>query len=210
MLNPQHMRVSLRKGLLSANLWSGGLVHHQRVLYSTRRLPVTLLNNQPGLGKAGEVVYVKPGHMRNVLYPKGMADYVLRYNGPRNRQAESEAAAIRAREEAIKSGVLDPSVQPELYMLLKSQADAIQTITHIEFIRTTVKANDDTIFGSISPEDVLAVLRDQYQVELDKGSIEMPRIKTLGEHKCKVIIPHMGEFALHVVVKAPLVEPVKQ
>ncbi|KAJ1654742.1 hypothetical protein IWQ61_005387 [Dispira simplex] len=184
-LNSQHIRVSLLKGLSfpTSNLWSEGLVHHQRVLYSTRRLPITLLNDQPGLGKAGEVVYVKPGYMRNVLYPKGVADYVLRYNGPRNRQAEAEAAAIRAREEAIKSGVLDPSVQPELYLLLKSQADKIQTITHVEFVRTTVKANDDTIFGSISPEDVLAVLRDQHQVELDKGSIEMPRIKTLGEHK---------------------------
>ena len=51
-------------------------------------IPVRLLRNVGRLGKAGEIVQVARGRMRNVLYPKKRAEYVLRHQGARDRRLD--------------------------------------------------------------------------------------------------------------------------
>ncbi|RKP24944.1 hypothetical protein SYNPS1DRAFT_29312 [Syncephalis pseudoplumigaleata] len=168
-----------------------------------KRIRIKLLMDKPGMGQAGDVVEVKPGFMRNELYPKGVAEYVIVYTGPRNRQAEAEQVAEQAREKAIKSGQLDPSIHRDLYIRLRAKADRIESLSAIEFVRPRIRPNDSAIFGSVSADDILNQLRSEYQVELDPNSIEIERIKALGQYTCQIQIPHLGKFPLKVKVKAP-------
>ncbi|KAI9225308.1 MAG: hypothetical protein DHS80DRAFT_26306 [Piptocephalis tieghemiana] len=67
----------------------------QRATFRTRRrLTVKLIKDVPHLGSKGQTVRVRPGHMRNHLYPDELAIYTLRGRKPiRDRMAETIAEA---------------------------------------------------------------------------------------------------------------------
>ncbi|ORX99185.1 hypothetical protein K493DRAFT_348760 [Basidiobolus meristosporus CBS 931.73] len=54
-------------------------------------IEIKLLADVKNLGKKDDIVTVKPGHMRDDLFPKRLAEYVVKRRVHRNRAAEEAA-----------------------------------------------------------------------------------------------------------------------
>lgn len=126
-------------------------------------MEVILREDVKSLGKAGELVRVKPGYARNFLLPKGLAFEATEGNKKRI-AAESKARATRAAAE--KSAA-------------EEYAARLATVT----LTLTGKAGEEgKLFGSITAQDVADALAAQgYEVDRRKIDLEHP-IKTLGFH----------------------------
>ncbi|CAO3646890.1 unnamed protein product [Cunninghamella blakesleeana] len=137
--------------------------------------------------------------MRNILYPSGKASYVEKYTGPRNRELEDE-----------KSHVIDNSVVlTELQKEQRQEAvnklvNELNKVKLLEFQRAVVP-NSNNIFGSVSSEDLVDKLMEEYGINIEKNSFEFKseggRIKTLGEHTINVQLGDVST-SINVVVKS--------
>jgi large subunit ribosomal protein L9 len=126
-------------------------------------MEVILREDVKSLGKAGELVRVKPGYARNFLLPKGLAFEASEGNKKRI-AAESKARAARAAAEKSEA---------------QTYAARLGTVT----LALTGKAGEEgKLFGSITAQDVATALAAQgYEVDRRKIELEHP-IKTLGFH----------------------------
>ena len=115
------------------------------------------------LGKAGELVKVKPGYARNYLLPKGLA-YEATEGNRKRILAESKARTARAE---VESG----------------EARALAAKLSGVSLNLTRKAGEgDRLFGSITTQDLADALAAQGHV-VDKRRIELEHpIKTVGQH----------------------------
>jgi large subunit ribosomal protein L9 len=126
-------------------------------------MEVILREDVKSLGKAGELVRVKPGYARNFLLPQGLAFEATEGNKKRI-AAESKARATRAATERTEA---------------QNYAARLGTVT----LTLTGKAGEEgKLFGSITAQDVADALAAQgYEVDRRKIDLEHP-IKTLGFH----------------------------
>lgn len=126
-------------------------------------MEVILREDIKTLGKAGELVKVKPGYARNYLLPRGLAYEAT--DGNRQRiAAESKARAARQAQE-------------------RTEAEAIAAKLASVSLTLKRKAGEgDRLFGSITSQDVADALAAQgHQVDKRRIELEHP-IKTLGQH----------------------------
>ncbi|MEO8227944.1 MAG: 50S ribosomal protein L9 [Gemmatimonadota bacterium] len=115
------------------------------------------------LGKAGEVVRVKPGYGRNYLLPKGLA-YEATEGNKKRIAAESKARAMRSDADRTEA---------------QSQADRM---SGTELTLTGKAGEEGKLFGSITTADLAEALADK-GFAVDKRRIELDHpIKTLGDH----------------------------
>lgn len=116
------------------------------------------------LGRAGDVVRVKPGFARNYLLPRGLA---LVATGSNLKQVEHErrialALADKQRKVAEGGAALVDGVTVEIRM----QA-----------------GEGDKLFGSVTARDIADALHTQ-GIDIDRKKLEMPdSIKSLGEYE---------------------------
>jgi large subunit ribosomal protein L9 len=130
-------------------------------------MEVILREDVKSLGKAGELVRVKPGYARNFLLPKGLAYEAT--EGNRKRIAgEAKARATRLAGEQAEA---------------QSLANALAGLS----LTLSAKAGEgDRLFGSITAQDIAdAVAAKGLQVDKRKIELEHP-IKTLGTHTVPV------------------------
>lgn len=130
-------------------------------------MEVILREDIKTLGKAGELVKVKPGYARNYLLPRGLAYEAT--DGNRKRiQAESKARAARQEQEA-------------------GEARALATKLGAVSLTLARKAGEgDRLFGSITAQDLADALAAQGHT-VDKRKIELEHpIKTIGQHAVPV------------------------
>jgi len=128
---------------------------------------VILREDVKSLGKAGEMVRVKPGFARNYLLPNGLAYEATEGNKKRiaaeskARVAKGDAERAEAEAQAAKLGCL---------------ADTL-----------TGKAGEEgKLFGSITAQDVADALAAQGHA-IDKRRVELDHpIKTLGDHTVSI------------------------
>jgi large subunit ribosomal protein L9 len=119
------------------------------------------------LGKAGEVVRVKPGYARNYLLPRSLA---LVATGTNLKQVEHErrialATADKVRKQAEGSAALVQGLVVEIRM----QA-----------------GEGDKLFGSVTARDIADALHT-HGVDVDRKKIEVPdSIKSLGEYEITI------------------------
>jgi large subunit ribosomal protein L9 len=146
-------------------------------------MEVILREDVKSLGKAGELVKVKPGYARNFLLPKGLA-YEATEGNRKRILAESRARGARAAEET-------------------SAAQAIAA--KLEGVNVTLarKAGEgDRLFGSITAQDIADALAKQGHA-VDKRKIELEHpIKTLGAHTVPIRLHHEVQADLRVTVVA--------
>jgi len=144
-------------------------------------MEVILREDVKSLGKAGELVKVKPGYARNYLLPKGLA-YEATEGNRKRILAESRARAARMAED-------------------KSAADAIAARLSGLTVTIARKAGEgDRLFGSITAQDIAEALAAAGQT-VDKRKIELEHpIKSLGTHKVPVRLHHEVQAELHVTV----------
>jgi large subunit ribosomal protein L9 len=124
---------------------------------------VILREDVKSLGKAGELVRVKPGYARNFLLPRGLAFEATEGNKKRI------AAETRAR------GARDQAERAEAERFAAALGAAALTLKG--------KAGEEgKLFGSITAQDIADALAAQgHQVDRRRIELEHP-IKTVGHH----------------------------
>lgn len=130
-------------------------------------MKVLLLENVQGLGKKGEIVEVKDGYGQNFLIAKSKAqratNEVINKYKANQRKAEEIAALEMAEMQQMKK--------------------TIESLTLT--LHKKVGAND-TLFGSITKEEIVLALQE-HKVNLDKKHIEIPQaIKHIGNFEVQV------------------------
>jgi large subunit ribosomal protein L9 len=126
-------------------------------------MEVILREDVPSLGKAGQIVKVKPGYARNFLFPKNLAYEATEGNKKRIAAEQAAHAAKRAAE--------------------KREAEAVAARIGAATVVITAKAGDEgKLFGSIGGNDIAAALAKMgHAVDKRRIDLEHP-IKAVGEY----------------------------
>ncbi|MDX2206918.1 MAG: 50S ribosomal protein L9 [Gemmatimonadales bacterium] len=145
-------------------------------------MELILRETVPSLGKAGDLVRVKPGYGRNFLLPRGLAYEATEGN---KKRIAGEARARAAAEAADRSAA--------------QQFAAVLGAVALEF---TAKAGEDgKLFGSVTAGDIAEQLEQKgHQVDKRKVELEHP-LKALGFHSVQVKLHH----DVHAEVKVNIV-----
>jgi large subunit ribosomal protein L9 len=145
-------------------------------------IELILRQDVPSLGKAGQLVRVKPGYARNFLLPRGLAFEAT--DGNRKR-IEAETKARDARLEGERAGA-------------SALAAKLGGVT----LRLSAKAGEDgRLFGSITSTEIARELESR-GITIDRRRIELDHpIKQTGFHSIPVRLHHdvQGEIKLDVV-----------
>lgn len=130
-------------------------------------IEVILREDIKTLGRAGEMVRVKPGYARNYLLPQGLA-YEATEGNKKRIAAETRVRAARNQAEQAEA------------------ERAAATLQQVE-LKLSGKAGDEgKLFGSITSQDIAdALARAGHTVDRRKIELEHP-IKTTGVHSVRV------------------------
>ena len=130
-------------------------------------MQVILKEDVHNLGKAGELVKVKPGFGRNYLIPQGKAVVATASNV---KQIEHEKKLIAAK-------------QAQLGKDAQAMADKLASV-EVQIERQV--GEEDKLFGSVTSRDIEAALKDK-GVTIDHQKVHMPEpIKTIGYHTVEI------------------------
>ena len=126
-------------------------------------MEVILREDVESLGKAGDLVRVKPGYARNFLLPKGFA-YEATPGNKKRIDGEHRARTVRLAGE-------------------KAEADEFAARLGDVTVTLARKAGEgDRLFGSITSQDISDALAEAgHTIDKRKIDLEAP-IKSLGEH----------------------------
>jgi large subunit ribosomal protein L9 len=132
-------------------------------------IEVILRDDVTSLGRAGELVRVRPGYARNYLLPQGLA-YEATAGNRKRIEAESRARSARFATE-------------------KAGAEAFAARLRETPLTLTGQAGEEgKLFGSVTASDIAEALKAS-GIEVDRRKIELPHpIKTLGAHVVAVRI----------------------
>ncbi len=116
-------------------------------------ISIILKQDVDNLGRAGEIVKVKPGYGRNYLIPRGMALLATRGNVAQHehhrRAIEAEQARIHAEQQKIANVIRE---------------------TTVSIARKVGK--DNKLFGSVSSRDIVEALAAQ-NISLDRRLVRL-------------------------------------
>jgi large subunit ribosomal protein L9 len=146
-------------------------------------MQVILKEDVHNLGKAGELVTVRPGFGRNFLIPQGKAVLATAGNV---KQIEHQKKIIAAKTAAAAKDA-------------QAIADKLSAITvHIE----RQAGEESKLFGSVTTRDIEEALRDK-GVTVDHRKIHLAEpIKTIGEHTVEIKLGSSVTGHIKVVVAA--------
>jgi large subunit ribosomal protein L9 len=119
------------------------------------------------LGRAGEMVKVKPGYARNYLLPQGLA-YEATEGNKKRVAAESRVRAARDQAE-------------------RGEAERLaSTLSQVSLTLTGKAGEEGKLFGSITSQDIAdALSRQGHQIDRRKIELDHP-IKTTGSHTVSI------------------------
>ena len=130
-------------------------------------MQVILKEDVHNLGKAGELVKVKPGFGRNYLIPQGKAVVATAGNV---KQIEHEKKLIAAK-------------QAQLSKDAQAMADRLASV-EVSIERQV--GEEDKLFGSVTSRDIESALQDK-GITVDHKKIHMGEpIKTIGYHTVEI------------------------
>lgn len=133
-----------------------------------KRLQVVLNKDVTKLGKRGDVVDVAPGYARNYLVPQGFGVFAT---AGVLRQVEQR----RAKEAERLAAILEEA---------KSRKTALQTINN--FVIRKQLGEDQAIFGTVTTQDVVDVIKANAGLNVERQAIELPEIKKIGTYKAQI------------------------
>ena len=120
------------------------------------------MDNIKGVGKKDEVINASDGYARNFLLPKGLAV-----------EANSEnMSKLKAKE---NSKAYKKEIEKEEAKKVAEKLSGIQ-------LKVPVKSGENgKIFGGVSAKEIADLLKQNYNIEVDKKKIDLKEtIKTLG------------------------------
>ncbi|KAL3701120.1 hypothetical protein R1sor_019142 [Riccia sorocarpa] len=143
-----------------------------------KRRQIVLTEDIPSLGKIGELCSVKTGYFRNYLYPSGKAKI--------------------ATAELLKSIKLEAERAAADKRRVKEEAEAIaRQFQAVGFFNVRRRGGQGKqIFGSVTSQDVVDIIRAQTGRDVDKRVVTVPEIREVGQY--------VVEIKLHPEVIAPV------
>jgi large subunit ribosomal protein L9 len=130
-------------------------------------MQIILTQDVTNLGKAGDLVTVRPGYGRNYLVPRGLAVSATVHN---KNQLEHERRAIEKR-------------------VLKERANATEIANRLNGMTLQFErrvGDDEKLFGSVSNRDIGDQLK-RAGIEIDHRNIALDQpIKALGKYEVAV------------------------
>jgi large subunit ribosomal protein L9 len=147
-------------------------------------MEVILREDVKDLGKAGQLVKVKPGYARNFLLPRGLA-YEASEGNRRRIEAEAKARSARQAQEQDAARELAARLAATPVTLARKAGEG------------------DRLFGSITAQDIADALA-KAGLTIDRRKIELDHpLKTLGQHAVPVNLHHdlKGEIRVTVVAE---------
>jgi large subunit ribosomal protein L9 len=133
-----------------------------------KRVQLVLTQDVSKLGKAGDLVDVAPGYARNYLIPQGLAQNT---NPGILRQVE------RRRE-------LERQRLAELKQEAETRRQALETIARFTIAKQA--GEKDSIFGTVTNQDVATAILEATNQEIDRRGITVPEIHKLGTYRAEV------------------------
>ncbi len=145
---------------------------------------VILRRDVDQVGKRGDLVDVSDGHARNHLIPKGLA---MRATP----SAEAQAAHMRKAAEVRDTKAVEA-------------AQDVATSLVPKVITIVAKAADGGhLFGSVSESEIVAAVKAQTDIELDKKVIAIDEpIRSTGTHYVMAKLHHEVQFPITIEVEA--------
>ncbi|PKI64578.1 50S ribosomal protein L9, chloroplastic [Punica granatum] len=153
---------------------TGLLVFAQKKTKKTRK--IILKEDVVSLGNKGELLDVRAGYYRNFLLPTGKAQIVTPFllKEMKIEEERIEAEKIRVKEEAQQLALM------------------FETVGAFKVKRKGGKGKQ--IFGTVTAQDLVDIIKAQLQREVDKRIVELPEIRETGEY--------VAELKLHPEVTA--------
>ncbi len=130
-------------------------------------MKILLLKDVYKLGRAGDTKKVADGYGRNFLLPQGLA--VLATPGAL-RQVENIRAKATARRAA-----------------LNQEMASVAEVLKGAFVTFGSRAGETgKLYGSVTPQMVVDAVNKKYNLQLDRHSLEIQPLRTLGDFKAHV------------------------
>ena len=144
-------------------------------------MKIILISDYEGLGKAGELIDVRPGFARNKLLPNGFALRASKKNIALIEEKKKVIAASKKRE--------DDSLQ-----------DLLEQLSKTEITIEAEVGDEEKMFGSITSNDIQKSL-EKKGVVVDRNTILLDApIKSLGIFHVKVRLSKNHECEVKVYV----------
>lgn len=136
------------------------------------------------LGKKGQLLDVKAGYFRNFLFPMGKAQIVtpLLIKEMRLEEERIEAEKKRVKEEAQQLAVV------------------FETVGSFKVKRKGGKGKQ--IFGSVTSQDLVDIIKAQLQRDVDKRIVSLPEIRETGEYVAELKLHPDVTARVRVIVSA--------
>lgn len=144
---------------------------------------VILRNKVEGLGQRGDIVEVAEGYARNFLFPKGHA--------------------IKATPGAMDQAAKMRSSRDQKDQSAREAATIIASTLVPKTITVTAKASGEgKLFGSIHAAEIVAAIKEQTDIDIDRKAIEVDHIKTTGPHTVTASLHNDVSFPISLEVVA--------
>lgn len=161
--------------------------HHHVPRGAHGGMQLLLVDDVPHLGKAGDVVEVRPGYGRNYLLPQGLATFVSEHN---LRMLELHKIKVQKMREAKLAD-------------LRALAEQISKTT----VAIESQANEQGhLYGSVGPVEIAKALRAQ-NLQVDAEHIKMEgAIKEVALYAVKVALAPEIETEVRVLVHGAMTD----
>ena len=134
-----------------------------------KRRQVILTEDVQYLGKTGTLLAVKTGYFRNFLYPTGKA-----------RLATPEILkAIRAEEQRKEDARKAVKAEAEGVARLLQNAGMLT-------LRRKRGGQGKQIFGSVTSQDIVDIIRANTKQEVDKREVTVPEVREIGQYVVEI------------------------
>ena len=144
-------------------------------------MKIILVSDYNGLGKAGDLIDVKPGFARNRLLPKGLA----------LRASKKNIALIEEKKRVIENSKKREDA---------SQKDLLNKLSKTEVTIEAQVGEEDKMFGSITAVDIQKSLKEK-GIDIDRNTIVLDSpIKSLGIFHVKVQLSTDNECDIKLYV----------
>ncbi len=144
-------------------------------------MQLMLVEDVTHLGKAGDVVEVKPGYARNYLMPRGLATFVTPHN--MKLLEVHKIKVLKIREAKLAD--------------LRAMADQLQRIS------VTIQSNaneEGHLYGSVGAPEIVVALKAQ-NLTVDQDAVKLEGvIKELGLYEVKLVLAPEIEATIKVLV----------
>ncbi|KAJ3028736.1 UNVERIFIED_CONTAM: hypothetical protein HDU68_001015 [Siphonaria sp. JEL0065] len=182
---------------------------------------VLLYESIPGLGQRGEIVQTSLGLARNYLVPFKLGYYAPRLKGkaviPKawERKDDIGKNAIQTvkpfkmlvlpaffNSSKISSANIANPLKSKKATSQPGASSALSQLGVLEFKRPLIDPKGKRTFGSVSPDDIVSLLRSSFGVSVDRLDVTVDggRIKEIGEHSITIRSPSSSHITVQIKV----------